>query len=80
MHAVGPSRAGSVPGVRVVWAAALLMLESLHACMRSRVSLCLRGCGVRSFCTGCARLFTGPVSSQAMILGVLDAPDTCSER
>ena len=43
VHAVGPSRAGSVPGVRVDWAAALHMLESLHACMRSRVTLCHRG-------------------------------------
>ena len=49
VHVVSFSRAGSVPGVRVDWAAALHMLESLHACMRSRVTLCHRGCGVRTF-------------------------------
>ena len=40
VHAVGPSRAGSVPGIRMNCAAALEALESLHARERARAMSC----------------------------------------
>ena len=65
-HAVGRSRARPVPGFSVDWAAALHVLESLHACMISRVTSCHRGrgdwCavwGVRTFCTAFAWAYLG---------------------
>ena len=58
-HAVDPSRAGSVPGIRVDCAAALEVLESLRARERTRAMSRHRGCPCRTFCTAFARADLG---------------------
>ena len=53
-HAVDPSRAGSVPGFREDWAAALKVPKSVYARERARAMSRHRGCPYRTFCTAFA--------------------------
>ena len=53
-HAVDPSRAGSMPGFHVGWAAALEVPKSVYARERARAMSRHRGCPYRTFCTAFA--------------------------
>ena len=90
VHAVGPSRAGSVPGIRINCAAALEALESLHARERARCAcnvvpfhMTVGGwAGSSSYIYHFVRASRGQISgvllTQEMILGVLEPYDVCS--
>ena len=58
-QAAGRSRVGSMPGLSVHRAAALNVLESLHAHERARAMSRHRGCPCRTFCTAFARADLG---------------------
>ena len=84
VYAVGPSRAGSVPGIRMNCAAALEALESLHARERARAMSChatppwVSSLYILIFVRASRGQISGVLLTQEMILGVLEPYDVCS--
>ena len=82
VYAVGPSRAGSVPGIRMNCAAALEALESLHARESGACNVVPCHTTVGVLVVHVVRASRGQISgvllTQEIILCVLEPYDVCS--